>query len=49
MSEAGKVLLIANNFPPIRGGSAVVYDNLARYSGGRLVRSHPAGISTARR
>jgi phosphatidyl-myo-inositol dimannoside synthase len=37
MSASGKVLLIANNFPPIHGGSAVVYDNLARYSGGRIV------------
>ncbi len=26
------VLLIANNFPPVRGGSAVVYDNLARHA-----------------
>jgi phosphatidylinositol alpha-1,6-mannosyltransferase len=41
MSEAGKVLLIANNFPPIRGGSAVVYDNLARFSGGRLIPIAP--------
>ncbi|WP_419729314.1 glycosyltransferase family 4 protein [Lichenicola sp.] len=24
------ILLIANNFPPVRGGSAIVYDNLAR-------------------
>ena len=27
-------LLIANNFPPVRGGSAVVYDNLARCADG---------------
>jgi phosphatidylinositol alpha-1,6-mannosyltransferase len=37
VSASGQVLLIANNFPPIRGGSAVVYDNLARHSGGRIV------------
>ncbi|MCW3476925.1 glycosyltransferase family 4 protein [Limobrevibacterium gyesilva] len=37
MTLPGKVLLIANNFPPVRGGSAVVYDNLARYSGGKVV------------
>lgn len=37
MSGSGRVLLIANNFPPIRGGSAVVYDNLARHAGGRVV------------
>lgn len=29
----GKVLLIASNFPPVRGGSAVVYDNMAREAG----------------
>lgn len=31
------VLLVANNFPPVRGGSAVVYDNLARFSSGQIV------------
>ena len=31
-----QVLLVANNFPPIRGGSAAVYDSLARHSGGRV-------------
>lgn len=35
-ARPGKVLLIANNFPPLRGGSAVVYDNLARASDGRI-------------
>jgi phosphatidylinositol alpha-1,6-mannosyltransferase len=29
---AASVLLIASNFPPVRGGSAVVYANLARYA-----------------
>ncbi len=29
--------MIANNFPPVRGGSAVVYDNLARNAGGRIL------------
>lgn len=28
-----KVLLIASNFPPVRGGSAVVYANMAREAG----------------
>jgi phosphatidylinositol alpha-1,6-mannosyltransferase len=37
MTSPAKVLLIANNFPPIRGGSAVVYDNLARYAADRIV------------
>jgi phosphatidylinositol alpha-1,6-mannosyltransferase len=37
VKSPGKVILIANNFPPIRGGSAVVYDNLAKYSGGRII------------
>lgn len=35
-SDSGKVLLIANNFPPVRGGSAVVYDNMARAAGARV-------------
>ena len=33
----GRILLVANNFPPIRGGSAVVYDTLARHAGGRVM------------
>ncbi len=37
MSAAGTVLLIANNFPPTRGGSAVVYANLARHLGERVI------------
>ncbi len=32
-----RVALIANNFPPVRGGSAVVYANLARCASGRIV------------
>jgi len=31
------VALITNNFPPLRGGSAVVYANLARCAGGRII------------
>ncbi len=37
MTSQGSVLLIANNFPPVRGGSAVVYDNLARNADRRIV------------
>ena len=29
-------LIVANSFPPVHGGSCVVYDNLARHSGGRV-------------
>ncbi len=32
-----EVLLIANNFPPVRGGSAAVYASLARYAASRIV------------
>lgn len=32
----GRVLLLANNFPPVRGGSASVYANLARCAAGRV-------------
>ena len=42
VNKQGTVLLLANNFPPIRGGSAVVYDNLARYSGGRVIVVAPS-------
>jgi phosphatidylinositol alpha-1,6-mannosyltransferase len=34
--RTSKVVLVANNFPPIRGGSAVVYANLARCAGERM-------------
>ena len=37
MTAPGVILLIASNFPPVRGGSAVVYDSLARNAGGRIV------------
>ena len=33
----GSILLIASNFPPVRGGSAVVYDNLARNADERII------------
>lgn len=33
----GKVLLVANNFPPVRGGSASVYSCLARSAAGDVV------------
>jgi phosphatidylinositol alpha-1,6-mannosyltransferase len=31
-----RIAIVANNFPPIRGGSAVVYANLARCASGRI-------------
>ncbi|MGD0106345.1 MAG: glycosyltransferase family 4 protein [Rhodopila sp.] len=34
---SAKVLLITNNFPPGFGGSGVVYANLARHAGGRIL------------
>lgn len=37
MKPRATVLLVVNNFPPVRGGSAVVYDNLARYSNQRVI------------
>ncbi len=36
MTES-RILLVANNFPPTRGGSAVVYANLAHHLAGRVV------------
>ena len=37
MRSAGKILLVTNNFPPVRGGSASVYANLARCAPERIV------------
>jgi phosphatidylinositol alpha-1,6-mannosyltransferase len=37
MTAPGRVLLIANNFPPVRGGSAVVYANLAASAPARIL------------
>ena len=37
MTGPGGILLIASNFPPVRGGSAVVYDNLARNADRRII------------
>jgi phosphatidylinositol alpha-1,6-mannosyltransferase len=39
--KAGTILLVANNFPPTRGGSAVVYANLARHLGQRVIVMAP--------
>lgn len=36
-ARAPRILVISGNFPPIHGGSAVVYDNLCRYSEGRAI------------
>ena len=35
------ILLLASNFPPVRGGSAVVYDNLARQLRERIIVMAP--------
>jgi phosphatidylinositol alpha-1,6-mannosyltransferase len=35
-SAPGRCLVVANTFPPIHGGTAVVYDSLARFGGGRV-------------
>ncbi|WP_428493058.1 glycosyltransferase [Rhodopila sp.] len=32
----GRCLVVANTFPPVHGGSAIVYDSLARFGGGRV-------------
>ena len=32
-----RILLVTNNLPPVRGGSAIVYDNLARHADGGIV------------
>ena len=40
--QGSKVVLVANNFPPVRGGSASVYANLARCAGGRVIVLAPS-------
>jgi phosphatidyl-myo-inositol dimannoside synthase len=31
-----RIVLVTNNLPPVRGGSAIVYDNLARHADGAI-------------
>lgn len=33
---ANRCLVVANTFPPVHGGSAIVYDSLARFGAGRV-------------
>lgn len=40
--SSGKILLITNNFPPIRGGSATVYANLARCASQQIIVMAPS-------
>jgi phosphatidylinositol alpha-1,6-mannosyltransferase len=35
--RAGSIVLVTNNFPPVLGGSASVYANLARCANGRII------------
>lgn len=44
-----KIVLITSNLPPVLGGSGVVYENLSRYSDGRIIviapkRSYTDGL-----
>ncbi len=36
MADNRRCLMIANTFPPVHGGSAIVYDSLARFASGRV-------------
>ncbi|MDR3532250.1 MAG: glycosyltransferase [Rhodopila sp.] len=36
MQGTNRCLVVANTFPPVHGGSAIVYDSLARFGGGRV-------------
>lgn len=40
--DLGRCLIVANSFPPVHGGSCVVYDNLARHAGGRIAVLAPS-------
>ena len=46
MSGVRKILLLANNFPPTRGGSAVVYANLAQHMGAQVIVLAPRSSYT---
>jgi glycosyltransferase involved in cell wall biosynthesis len=35
--KGARVLLISSTFPPVTGGSAIVYENICRFSGGAVV------------
>lgn len=35
--KSNKVVLVTSNFPPVLGGSGVVYENLARFAGRRII------------
>ena len=37
MTKPPKCLIVTSNFPPIRGGSAVVYENLCKFSNGSVL------------
>ena len=37
-----RVLMVSSNFPPVTGGSAVVYDNICKFSGGAIVALAPS-------
>ena len=37
MSQPSQILFVSSNFPPVIGGSAVVYDQLCRNAGGEIV------------
>ncbi len=39
--SAPRCLVVASNFPPVRGGSAVVYESLCRHSEGRIIALGP--------
>lgn len=41
-ARAAKVLLVASNFPPVVGGSAVVYANIARRAQGQVIVLAPS-------
>lgn len=41
-SGARRCLVVANTFPPVHGGSAIVYDSLARFGGGQVTVLAPS-------
>ena len=40
--EVARVLLISSTFPPVTGGSAIVYENICRFAGGAVLALAPS-------
>ena len=42
LHQVARVLLVSSTFPPVTGGSAIVYENICRFAGGAVVALAPS-------